>query len=94
MKSIIYKNPVISAIIINIVTLVILIYSINSGGIWGAIIPVFTGIGNRRIIDNGQNVDKQKKKIILFSFILMLLVFLTYSKYMYNLRNIEIINGL
>lgn len=94
MKSIIYKNPVISAVIINIVTLIILIYSIKEREGWGSIISVFAGVGNRRIIDNGQNIDKQKKKIILFSFVLMLIVFLTYSTYMHNLRNIEIINGL
>lgn len=94
MKSIIYKNPVISSIIINIVTLVILIYSIKERASWGMIIPVFAGVSNRRIIDNGQNIDKQKKKIILFSFFIMLLIYLVYNNYMYNLIKIEIINGL
>lgn len=79
MKSIIYKNPVILAVTINIITLILLIYAISEEILLFSMLPIFTGVLNRRIIDNGHNIDRRKKIIIFSSFVLILLIYLAYD---------------
>jgi hypothetical protein len=94
MKSIIYRNPVISAVSINIVTLIIFIYSIRKREYWLVSGLMFVGVANRRIIDNGEKVDKKKRTIIFISFFLMVIIYLAYSIYRFKVINSQIINGM
>ena len=94
MKSIIYKNPVISAITINIVTLIIVIYGISIKQPLFTTLLFFVGIINRHILDNGQNVNKQKKSIVTISVIILVFIILAYSLHIHNVENMKIINGL
>lgn len=94
MKSIIYRNPVISAIIINIVTLILFIYSIREGEYGLVIGLMFVGVANRRIIDNGEKVNKKKRAIIFISFFLMVIIYLAYSIYRFKVIDSQIIKGM
>lgn len=94
MKSIIYRNPVISAILINIATLVLVIYSINESKLWLLAASMSVGVVNRRIIDNGEKVDKRKKMIIFASVFLMVFIYLGYSIYRFKIIESQIINGM
>ncbi|MCM0648893.1 hypothetical protein NBE98_10960 [Clostridium swellfunianum] len=94
MKSLIYRNPVISAIIINITSLILFIYSISKGEYGYVAFLMLTGVINRRIIDNGEKLNKQKKTIIITSCVLMVIIFIAYSVYRHNVINEQIINGL
>ncbi|QAA31345.1 hypothetical protein [Clostridium manihotivorum] len=93
MKSLVYNNPLISAIIINTTTLIISIYLIINNSIYFLPLLTFVGIANRNIIDNGQGITKNKKIIILISFFLMIIAFLAFGSYMHDLRDMEITNG-
>lgn len=91
MKSFVYKNPVISALIIDYITIVLTIYSINQEMVALIILPpILTGIINRRIIDNGKNMNKKKKIIIYVSFFLTVSIFSIYATYVYNARCIQL----
>jgi hypothetical protein len=92
MKSLVYKNPLISAIIINIIALIIGIYSILNRVIWVIPLLTFIGIANRKIIDNGKEVTKKKEVLISISFFLMIIIFLAFASQMNHLRDIEIDN--
>ncbi len=83
MMSIIYKNPVVSAVAINIVTLILLIYSVSERISLFFMLPMLTGVLNRRIVDNGHNIDRRKKIIIFSSFVLILLIYLAYAQCVY-----------
>ncbi|MCR1949821.1 hypothetical protein NSA50_01955 [Clostridium sp. DSM 100503] len=62
MNKILYKNPVMSAIVINLFTLLLLIYSINKRSlVFIYIMPFFTGVINRKIMDNGEDITTKKK---------------------------------
>ena len=91
---VIYKNPVISAISINIISLIMYIYSIIGRKTEFMIFLVLVGAINRRIIDNGNNINKKKKIIIYISFFLMIGIWLFFSFYMSKVRYNEIINDL
>jgi hypothetical protein len=92
-KSIIYKNPVIAAVSINILALILYIYSIAEREYWITMPLMIVGIVNRRIIDNGENINNHKKNIILISFFLMVTIFISYTFHVNNVRNMEIIYG-
>jgi hypothetical protein len=94
MKSVIYKNPVISAFIINIITLVMLVYSIRNREYGPVGFLILIGVVNRRIIDNGDNVNKKQRNIIFTSFFILIIIFVTYAIYRYKVINTQIINGL
>ena len=94
MKAVIYKNLVISAVIINILSLIMCIYSTIERKTIFMMLLVFIGVVNRRIIDNGNNLNKKKKIIIYISFFLMITIGFIYSSYMYKVRYNQIINGL
>lgn len=85
MKVIIYKNPVMSAVILNIISLIIVIFSISEKAYALQVLVILVGLANRKIIDNGENIDKQKKIVIYVSFFLILSIFISYSIYIiYN----------
>ena len=85
MKVIIYKNPVMLAVILNIISLIIVIFSISKKVYVLQVLVILVGLANRMIIDNGENIDKQKKIIIYVSFFLMLSIYISYSIYkIYN----------
>ncbi|MDI9215827.1 MULTISPECIES: hypothetical protein [Clostridium] len=87
MNKILYKNPVMSAIVINLFTLLLLIYSINKRLlVFIYIMPFFTGVINRKIMDNGEDITTKKKVIIIFSFLLILTIYLFYSYNVTRLR--------
>lgn len=90
MKSIIYKNPVVSAVIINIIALSIFIYSISKREYGYVMFVMMIGVVNRRIIDNGENLNKQKKTVIFISLFLMVIIFLGYSFYRYKVIEAQI----
>lgn len=84
MKGILYKNPVVSAIIINIVSLITYIYLIKDRNFIFTVFLILIGVINRKIIENGININKQKKTIIYISFFLMLALGLIYGLYVIN----------
>ena len=81
MKSIIYKNPVISAVALNIITLIVFIYAINEKGYAFTMIIIAIAIVNTRIVDNGKNINKMRKAIICMSFVLMSIIYISYAMY-------------
>ena len=87
MKVIIYKNPVISGLVVNMLCLIMFIYLIKQGNIMFMMFLVLTGSVNRQIIDNSNNINKKKKTIIYMSFFLMLAIGLVYGFYYYNIGN-------
>lgn len=84
MKEILYKNPVVSAIIINIASLITYIYLIKDRNFIFTVFLILIGVINRKIIENGININKQKKTIIYISFFLMLALGLIYGLYVIN----------
>ena len=84
MKEILYKNPVVSCIIINIVSLITYIYLIKDRNFIFTVFLILIGVINRKIIENGININKQKKTIIYISFFLMLALGLIYGLYVIN----------
>lgn len=84
MKGILYKNPVVSCIIINIVSLITYIYLIKDRNFIFTVFLILIGVINRKIIENGININKQKKTIIYISFFLMLALGLIYGLYVIN----------
>jgi len=92
MKSIMYRNPVISAIFINLITMILLINSINQENLSFMFTLMLTGILNRNIIDNGINLNKQRKEVIYLSFFISIAIFFIYSTYSYKISINEILN--
>lgn len=84
MKGILYKNPVVSAIIINTASLITYIYLIKDRNFIFTVFLILIGVLNRKIIENGININKQKKTIIYISFFLMLALGLIYGLYVIN----------
>ncbi|MPQ30614.1 hypothetical protein E4V42_04105 [Clostridium estertheticum] len=84
MKSMIYKNPVISVVVINIITFIMCMYGINERAYAVTMLIIVVGIVNRRIIDNGENIDKQKKTTMFISFFLILIIQFAYAMYKIN----------
>ena len=82
MKSMIYKNPVISVVVINIITFIMFMYAISERAYAVTLLLTIVGIVNRRIIENGENIDKQKKTTMLISFFLIVIIQFAYSMYM------------
>ncbi|MBL4935064.1 hypothetical protein JK636_04750 [Clostridium sp. YIM B02515] len=93
MKSILYRNPVISTIAINFMTMILFIYSINQRITALTISLMVTGVVNRRILDNGINLNKQKKTIIFLSFFISIGIAMLYNVYIHKIRLNQIING-
>lgn len=81
MKSVVYKNPVISVVVINIIILIICIYAISESAYAFTMLIMVVAVVNRRIIENGQNIDKQKKTIMFISFFLMAIIQFAYAMY-------------
>ena len=75
MKNVLYKNPVISAIFINILSLII-----DRIFIFVLFLSLI-GVINRQIILNGLCVNREKKIFIYSSFFLMLTIGFTYNVY-------------
>ncbi|MBZ9637635.1 hypothetical protein [Clostridium sp. FP1] len=82
MKSMIYKNPVISVVVINIITFIMLMYAISERAYAVILLLTIVGIVNRLIIENGENIDKQKKTTMLISFFLIVIIQFAYTMYM------------
>ncbi|GLC30098.1 hypothetical protein [Clostridium omnivorum] len=93
-KSLMYRNPVISALIINTITLFVAVYSVFYDEYWLLAWMPLVGILNRKIINKGENINKQKKNFILVSLVFMIICFLAYSFHMHNIRINQIMNGL
>ncbi len=92
MKSIIYKNPVITGILLNLSTIFLSIYAIKYSIQPLMLIPILVGILNRKIIDNGTDMNNKKKVLILLSFGIMISVILIYGRYIHDMRINEILN--
>ena len=54
------------------------------------IVPV--GILNRKIIDNGTDMNNKKKALIIVSFVVMLVIYFLYNQYFHNMINNELEN--
>ncbi|EOU2012940.1 hypothetical protein DMN39_14550, partial [Clostridium perfringens] len=72
MKNVLYKNPVISAIFINILSLIIYISLVKDRIFIFVLFLSLIGVINRQIIINGICINKEKKILIYSSFFLML----------------------
>lgn len=94
MKSILYRNPVISALTINCMSMILFMYSISQRLTPLTISLILTGVLNRKILDNGVNLDKQKKSIISISFFISLGIAVMYIFYIRQVRLNQVINGL
>lgn len=81
MKPVIYINPVISVVVINIITLIMCIYAISEKVYAFSMLIIGIGIVNKRIIDNWINIDNQKKTTMFISFFLMVIIQLVYAMY-------------
>lgn len=92
MKSLLFRNPVISAIAINFMAMILFMYSINQRITPLTISLLLTGVVNRRIIDNGINLNKQKKTIISLSFFITIGIIMIYVIYIHQVRLNQIIN--
>lgn len=92
MKSIIYKNPVIAGILLNLSAMFISINAIKYSIAPVIIMIILVGMLNRKIIDNGIDVNNRKKNLIVVSFIVMIGVLFIYNLFIYNMGNNEIMN--
>lgn len=81
MKNVLYKNPVISAIFINILSLIIYISLVKDRIFIFVLFLSLIGVINRQIILNGLWVNREKKIFIYSSFFLMLAIGFTYNVY-------------
>ena len=91
MKSIIYKNRIISAIILGFITLLLITYLQSKDAnylIWVAIIPLVAFI-SRKILGKGTDLSIKEKIILTFSFVIMAggFMFFTYNMAIYNIIN-------
>jgi len=50
------------------------------------------GILNRKIIDNGTDMNNKKKALIIVSFVVMLVIYFLYNQYFHNMINNELEN--
>ncbi|MBB6624150.1 hypothetical protein H7E67_11985 [Clostridium gasigenes] len=71
MKSIIYNNPVISAILLNLFSLFLCLYIYSFFGFILTIMPL-TGFLNGKIIVNGTDMNNKKKILIIVSLLMMI----------------------
>lgn len=79
MKLIFYKNPVISGILLNLSAMFLSIYAIKYRITPLIIMIGLVGVLNRKIIDNGINMNNKKKTLIVVSFIVLISVFFIYN---------------
>ncbi|ENK1243147.1 hypothetical protein ACFLKB_09170 [Clostridium sp. FAM 1755] len=93
MRKIIYKNPIIAGIFLNMVYMFSGMYAIKYSmtPLLVVMAPILGGI-NRKIIDNGIDMNRKRKMIILISFVVAISCLLFYSRYIYKVRINEIIN--
>lgn len=79
MKSIIYNNPVISAILLNLFSLFLCLYTyIYIHSFFGFILTIMplTGFLNGKIIVNGTDMNNKKKILIIVSLLVMICIIL------------------
>lgn len=86
------KNPLMQTITINFITMVLLVYSINQRITSLTISLALTRVLNKRILNNGININKQKRTIMLLSFFINVCVAIIYSTYIYSIRRNQITN--
>ena len=92
MKTIIYKNPVLSGILLNLSAMFLSIYGIKYSITPLIIMIMPVGILNRKIIDNGTDMNNKKKALIIVSFVVMLVIYFLYNQYFHNMINNELEN--
>lgn len=90
----IYENPVIGAVIMNLTALLISMYFINNNMSYMYFYLIFVGFGTRKILDKGINLTKSKRLIIVLSFFIMIGCFSSYSIHIHNLKTNEILKSL
>jgi hypothetical protein len=79
MKTIIYKNPIISAMMLNLFTLFLGIYIyINNSSYFIFPVMMFTGLLNGKILNHGTDMNNKKKILIIGSLIVMSGTFVFY----------------
>lgn len=91
---IIYENPVTSALTINIVSLLISMYSVKTNVKAITFFLVMIGIVNGKILQHGTNLNKLKKAIIFLSIFLMISGFSLYDTHIHNIKANEILKSL
>ncbi len=93
MRKIIYKNPIIVGVLFNMIYMLLGIFAIkySTTPLFVVMAPIVGSI-NRKIIDNGIDMNKKRKMIILISFGVAISCLLLYSRYIYKVRINEIIN--
>ena len=87
MKNVLYKNPVISAIFINILSLIIYISLVKDRIFIFVLFLSLIGVINRQIIISGICINKEKKILIYSSFFLMLTIGFICSVYVNRIWN-------
>lgn len=90
---ILYKSPVISVTAINVISFIILIYSVSNGISLMAVFMPLIGVINGRIIDKGVNINRKQRIIIVVSSLIMLGIFLVCAYWIIRLRAVKIINS-
>jgi len=73
----IYKYPLISSIVINILLLSLIVYLFQYNYLVGILIP-FTGVLNRKILINGVDMNNKKRVVMLSLYTVSLIIFITY----------------
>jgi len=81
MKKIIYTNPIASSFIINTGSLAIAVKSINSDQYWCLTPLLATYIFNKKIIINGENINKVKKIVLCLIYFSMISLCFLLNKY-------------
>lgn len=91
---IIYENPVISSLLINVTSLLISIYAIKNNHMEIAMFFTMIGIVNGKILEHGVNLTKLKKALIFLSVFIMLSIFSVYNMHIHTIKANEILKSL
>ena len=81
MKNFLYNNPITSSIIINTGSLAIVVKSINNDQYWCLPPLLATYVFNKKIITNGENINKVRKIALCLIYFFMISLCFLLNKY-------------
>ncbi|NLK94126.1 MAG: hypothetical protein GX275_02880 [Clostridiales bacterium] len=81
MKNYIYKNPIVSSVVVNSTSSVMAVKSLNSEKFLLLIPLIITYYFNKIILIKGENLNKIKKIILLSIYFIMVFIIFIFNKY-------------
>ena len=96
MKSLIYNYPLTFGTLINIISFLlnVYVYTFKSEYIGLSILfMVWVGTANKDLIDNGHNMNKKRKRLLLGIIVMFYIIFTIYVSYVSKIRVDNIMNG-